>query len=124
MRAARSKKYLWPYLEPQPVPQLDWLEVSSAKHAAYTENLYMRAHLLPSTLIGELVPKPEPRVTPPATVSQAAWRGAARCGASTRISTATAVTYVIFTHRRSAAGRRPRRLPSTTSPPVSDAECG
>ena len=83
VRAARSEKYLWPYLEPQPVPQLDWLEVSSAKHAAYTENLYMRAHLLPSTLIRELVPRPEPRVTLPATVSQpccgAVRRGAARC---------------------------------------------
>ncbi|KAK3912960.1 Nitrate reductase [NADH] [Frankliniella fusca] len=64
-RAARTERYLWPYLEPLPVPQLDWLELYSANHTAYVENLYMRSHKLPSTLIEELQAKPKPRVAIP-----------------------------------------------------------
>ncbi|XP_034238095.1 uncharacterized protein LOC117643357 [Thrips palmi] len=66
-RTARPEPYLWPYLEPLPVPRLDWLEVMSANHTVHVENLYMRAHLLPSTLIKELQYKSQPRpVIPPA----------------------------------------------------------
>ncbi|XP_026277662.1 uncharacterized protein LOC113206008 [Frankliniella occidentalis] len=62
---ARPERYLWPYLEPLPVPQMDWLELFSANHTAYVENLYMRSHKLPSTLIAELQAKPQLRVTIP-----------------------------------------------------------
>jgi hypothetical protein len=67
---ARSEKFLWPYLEPLPVPQTDWLELANANETAYSENLYMRANRLPSTVIRELVPKPRLEVTiPEGTVS-------------------------------------------------------
>lgn len=62
---ARAERYLWPYLEPLPVPRTDWLELFSANHTAHLENLYMRTHKLPPALIAALQPKSQPRVTLP-----------------------------------------------------------